>query len=58
MDEELRDGLENTPKRVADMYIDEFSVLGDPLKDELSTVFTEEASSGSLVLVRDITLAS
>jgi GTP cyclohydrolase I len=51
-----RDGLQNTPARVANMYAEVFSGLEtDP--DELLTV-TFEANHDEMVMVKDIDLAS
>jgi GTP cyclohydrolase I len=51
-----RDGLRDTPRRVANMYAEVFSGLqGDP--DELLTV-TFEANHDEMVMVKDIDLTS
>ena len=42
MNEDLREGLKETPRRVADMFLREVCRDGDPLEKELSTLFIEE----------------
>jgi GTP cyclohydrolase I len=54
MNEELREGLEHTPRRVAEMLIDEFCRDGDPLERELSTMFVEEKIVREQIIVKDI----
>jgi GTP cyclohydrolase I len=54
MNEELREGLEHTPERVARMYLDEVCRDGDPLERELSTMFVEEKIMREQIVVRDI----
>jgi GTP cyclohydrolase IA len=51
-----RDGLRNTPQRVAEMYAELFSGLSRDPAEELSVVF--EANHDEMILVRDITLHS
>jgi GTP cyclohydrolase I len=51
-----RDGLRQTPARVARMYAEIFAGLGTHPADVLTTVF--EADHDEMVLVRDISLAS
>ena len=51
-----RDGLQRTPERVADMYLELFSGLHEDLARHLDVRF--EADHDELVLVRDIPFAS
>ena len=52
--EELREGLEDTPNRVARMMMDELYTNGDPLDLELNALFAEEAISQDMVVVENI----
>lgn len=47
-----REGLQDTPKRVAKMYAEVFSGLNEDASEHLKTVFSEEHEE--LVLVKDI----
>ena len=58
MDEDLREGLKDTPRRVADMLLKEVCRDGDPLERELSTLFVEEKMMREMVVVRDIPFLS
>ena len=58
MDENIREGLQHTPRRVAEMFIDEICRDGDPLEREISTMFAEEKMARELVIVRDIPFCS
>ena len=51
-----RDGLKNTPRRVARMYAEIFSGLGLDPASALTTVF--DAQHDEMVLIKDIDLAS
>lgn len=51
-----RDGLRDTPRRVADMYIELFDGLGKDPVAELDVIF--EAGHDEMVMVKDIPLAS
>ena len=51
-----RDGLKNTPRRVADMYAEIFSGIGKDPKDELDVLF--EVGHDEMIMVRDISLVS
>ncbi|MFC7646839.1 GTP cyclohydrolase I FolE [Streptosporangium lutulentum] len=51
-----RDGLQNTPARVARAYAEQFAGLGQTPEDVLTTVF--DASHDEMVLVRDIEVYS
>ena len=51
-----RDGLRDTPRRVADMYAEVFSGLGAKAADELDVVF--DAGHDEMIMVKDITLHS
>jgi GTP cyclohydrolase I len=51
-----REGLRETPERVARMYAEVFSGLGRDPREGIKTVFTEEYDE--IVLVRDIPFAS
>ena len=51
-----RDGLRQTPRRVADMYAEVFSGLGTRAADELDVVF--DAGHDEMIMVKDIALHS
>ena len=51
-----RDGLRDTPRRVADMYVELFEGLHKNAVDELDIMF--EAGHDEMVMVKDIPLAS
>ncbi|MDP9848202.1 GTP cyclohydrolase I FolE [Streptosporangium lutulentum] len=51
-----RDGLQNTPARVARAYAEQFAGLGQTPEDVLTTVF--DAGHDEMVLVRDIEVYS
>ena len=51
-----RDGLRDTPRRVADMYVELFEGLHKSAVDELDVMF--EAGHDEMVMVKDIPLAS
>jgi GTP cyclohydrolase I len=51
-----RDGLKNTPRRVADMYAEIFSGIGKDPRDELDVLF--EVGHDEMIMVRDISLVS
>ena len=51
-----RDGLRDTPRRVADMYMELFDGLHKDPVDELDVIF--EAGHDEMVMVKDIPLAS
>ena len=51
-----RDGLRDTPRRVADMYAEVFSGLGTDPADQLDVVF--DAGHDEMIMVKDITLHS
>src|SRR6516164_157738 len=51
-----RDGLRDTPQRVARMYAEQFAGLGQRPEDVLTTVF--DADHDEMVLVRDIEVYS
>ncbi|MAM12205.1 MAG: GTP cyclohydrolase I FolE [Rhizobiaceae bacterium] len=48
-----REGLRDTPSRVAKMYMDVFSGLHEDASEHLKTVFTEDGHN-EIVIVRDI----
>lgn len=53
-DDPDREGLKDTPKRVAKMYLNELTIgIGADLTQELTTVFAEE-NHRELVIVKDI----
>lgn len=52
-----REGLLNTPKRVANMYEEIFSGMGKDLKEHL-VIFEEREQKDEMVIVRDIPLYS
>ena len=51
-----REGLERTPRRVADMYAELFSGIGKDPVDEINVVF--ELGHDEMIMVRDIPFAS
>ena len=51
-----RDGLRDTPRRVAEMYAEVFSGLGQNPAEELDVVF--EAGHDEMIMVKDIALHS
>jgi GTP cyclohydrolase I len=51
-----RDGLRDTPRRVADMYAEVFSGIGTDGAEQLDVVF--EAGHDEMILVKDIALHS
>lgn len=51
-----RDGLKDTPRRVADMYAEIFSGLGMDPADEIDVVF--EANHDEMIMVKEIPLFS
>ncbi|HEX2056762.1 MAG TPA: GTP cyclohydrolase I FolE [Actinomycetota bacterium] len=51
-----RDGLRQTPRRVAEMYAEVFSGLGTDPADELDVVF--DAGHDEMIMVKDIALHS
>lgn len=51
-----REGLRNTPERVADMYAEIFGGIGRNPADEINIVFEE--GHDEMIMVRDITLFS
>ena len=51
MDEDIREGLEGTPERVARMYMDELYRNGDPLEKELTTIFVEETVAREMIVL-------
>ena len=53
-----REGLRDTPRRVADMYEELFQGLDTEPESELNTVFEEGASQGDLAVLRDIPFQS
>jgi len=54
MNEDLREGLEQTPRRVALMLLNEVCRNGDPLERELSTMFVEEKIVREQIVIKDI----
>jgi len=58
MDEDLREGLEHTPRRVAEMYLKEVRREGDPLEKELSTMFVEEKIVRGQIVLKDLPFSS
>ena len=53
-----REGLKDTPRRVADMYEELFQGLDTEPESELNTVFEEGASQGDLAVLKDIPFQS
>ena len=51
-----RDGLRDTPRRVAEMYAEVFSGLGADAADELDVVF--DAGHDEMIMVKDIAMHS
>lgn len=58
IDEHDREGLKGTPERVARMYMDEIYCSGDPLEDELKTLFVEETIAREAVILDHIPFCS
>lgn len=58
MDEPAREGIKETPMRVARMYMDEVYHRTDPLEDELSKVFGEVSSTREMIVIQDIPVYS
>lgn len=58
MNEDLREGLKDTPRRVAEMFLNDVCRNGDPLEQELSTLFVEEKMIRESVTVKDIPFTS
>lgn len=58
MDEDLREGLQGTPERVARMYMDEVYCPHDPLEKVLSTIFIEETMAREAVVLDHIPFCS
>jgi GTP cyclohydrolase I len=54
LDEPLRPGLDDTPDRVARMYLDEVYRGEDSLTKELDAVFPEKTSSKEMVILKDL----
>ena len=53
-DDPLREGLRNTPQRVARMYGEIFSGIGVDPRSALDTVFEGEGHPGDVVILRDV----
>ena len=53
-----REGIEGTPQRFARMYMDEIYCSGDPLEEELSTVFVEPTRAREMIVLRDLPIIS
>ena len=53
-EEPLREGLKDTPDRVARMYGELFSGIGVDPRSALDTIFGEEGDEGNVVIVRDV----
>ena len=53
-DDRLREGLRDTPQRVARMYAELFSGIGIDPRSALDTVFNEEELQEGTVIVRDV----
>ncbi len=49
-----REGLWRTPERVAEMYAELFAGVGIDPADEIDAIFTEEATRGDPVIVRNL----
>jgi GTP cyclohydrolase I len=58
IDEPEREGIKETPTRVARMWMDEIYHRGNPLEDELNKVFMEVSEAREMIIVRDIELRS
>jgi len=54
MNENLREGLKGTPRRVARMLLEEVCRDGDPLERELAALFVEEKIVRELIVVKNI----
>ena len=53
-DDPLREGLRDTPQRVARMYVELFSGIGVDPRSALDTIFEEEGHQEGVVIVRDV----
>lgn len=53
-DDPTREGLKDTPQRVARMYAELFSGIGVDPRSALDTIFEEDGESGETVIVRDM----
>ena len=53
-DDPLREGLRDTPQRVARMYAELFSGIGVDPRSTIDTVFDEEGFESEVVVVRDV----
>ena len=53
-DDPLREGLRDTPNRVARMYAELFSGMGKDPGSALDTVFEEDVQQDDVVIVRDV----
>lgn len=58
LDEDLREGLQGTPERVARMYLDELYQPGNPLDEVLSTIFVEETFAHEMIVLDHIPFCS
>lgn len=58
LDEPARPGLDETPERVARMYLDEVYRNGDALTKELDAIFPEQTSSKEMVILKDLPFKS
>lgn len=58
MNEDIREGLEQTPRRFAEMMMNEVCRDGDPLARELSTIFAEEKIIREQIVLRDLPFCS
>ena len=53
-DDPQREGLKDTPQRVARMYAELFSGIGADPRCAVDTIFEEEGTGGNAVIVRDV----
>lgn len=58
LDEDMREGLQGTPERVARMFMDEIYCPHDPLEKELSTIFVEETMAREMIVLSHIPFCS
>lgn len=54
LNEPLREGIKDTPERVARMYMDEIYCNGDPLQKELDAIFVEDTLVREMIVVSEI----
>jgi GTP cyclohydrolase I len=58
IDEPDREGIRETPNRVARMFMDEIYHRGNALEEQLSKTFTEPSETREMIVVKDIPVYS